>query len=76
MHALWFDSSDLMIRRELPCITSVIVYFPFDIYQLLVVTLGGPANLMQASSVKLDFVLIFQFLAQECIITVLCGRAG
>lgn len=36
--------------QELPCITSVVVNIPFDIYQQLVVMLGGPANLMNALS--------------------------
>ncbi|KAG2356345.1 hypothetical protein BDR07DRAFT_1423629 [Suillus spraguei] len=36
--------------QELPCITSVVVNIPFNIYQQLAVTLGGPANLMNALS--------------------------
>lgn len=36
--------------QELPGIASVVVYLPPDIYQLLAVVLGGPANLMNALS--------------------------
>lgn len=36
--------------QGLPCVASVAVYFPPNIYQLLAVALGGPANLMNALS--------------------------
>ncbi|KAG1778731.1 hypothetical protein EV702DRAFT_1195755 [Suillus placidus] len=47
---------DMSSISGLPYITSVVVYFPLDIYEPLVAALGGPINLMQVNALLPSYV--------------------
>lgn len=53
-HSVVRDPGLLSPIQRLPSNTRVVVYFPHDIYQLLEVILGGPPNMINASSSSVE----------------------